>query len=92
MLENPLRFELEQNYPNPFNSATQFQYQLPKSDQVQLVVFNIKGEQVKMLVHEFQPAGYYNIQFIPNDLTSGIYFFQIQTGGFIETKRMLYLK
>lgn len=88
----PQKYVLEQNYPNPFNPTTTLEFSLPKSGLVQLSVFNILGEEVKLLLNEERTAGNHSIQFNANNLTSGIYFYRIQSGSFIETKKMILLK
>lgn len=88
----PEKFLLAQNYPNPFNSSTIIHYQLPYQSPVQLHIYNIQGQLVRQLVHQYQQAGSYIIRFEANDLPSGWYFYQIKTDEFSETKPMLLLK
>jgi len=90
----PKFFRLKQNYPNPFNSTTLIRYQLPA---VSLKVYNILGQEVKTLVEKDQAPGYYSVKWdgrdsLGEEMTSGIYFCRLQAGGFVETKRMLFLK
>jgi photosystem II stability/assembly factor-like uncharacterized protein len=85
-------FQLSQNYPNPFNPSTVISYQLPVISNVTLKVYDILGREVAVLVNEEKPAGSYEIQFTANGLTSGIYFYQINTGNFSETKKMILLR
>ena len=86
------KFELNQNYPNPFNPTTTIEYSIPSNGLVNLNVFNAIGEKVGVLVNEFKDAGNYEIVFNSGELTSGIYFYKLQTGNFIETKKMILLK
>jgi len=97
----PKNFSLEQNYPNPFNPSTTISYQLPKAGNVTLKVFDVLGREVATLVDEYRNAGSYNVQFTMNNLpavrqdvqlSSGIYFYQLKTGDFVETKKMLLIK
>jgi hypothetical protein len=88
----PAAFELLNNYPNPFNPSTTISYSLPVSSRVQLRVFNSLGEEVRMLVNEDQSAGSYKINFSAADLSSGIYFYNLQAGGISETKKMILIK
>ena len=90
----PSSFKLAQNYPNPFNPSTVINYQLPVSGHVSLKVYDILGREVATLVNEFQQAGSHNSQFsIQNSqLSSGIYFYTIKAGNFIETKKMVLMK
>jgi len=90
--EIPTEYSLEQNYPNPFNPSTKIEYRIPEQSFVQLKVFDILGNEVATLVNEEQSSGTYRADFIGNDLTSGIYFYKIKAGGFIETKKMILLK
>ena len=85
-------FSLEQNFPNPFNPTTTINYQIIKNDFVSLKVYDILGNEVATLVNEEKPAGSYEINFNASSLSSGIYFFKLQAGSFIETKKMLLLK
>ena len=88
----PNKFELFQNYPNPFNPTTSIKYSIPKTSYVSLVVFDILGSEIIRLVGKEQTQGNYEIEFDGSDLTSGIYFYRIQAGEFVETKKMILLK
>lgn len=85
-------FTLSQNYPNPFNPATKISYTLSQPSTVELRVFNTLGQEIAKLVNEEKPAGSYEIVFDASRLSSGVYFYQLKSGNFIETKRMLLLK
>jgi hypothetical protein len=86
-----IEFLLDQNYPNPFNPSTSIGYQLPRSANVTLTVFNSLGEHVTTLVNESKQAGHYTVQWNPV-VASGIYLYRLQIGEFVETKRMILLK
>ena len=86
------KFSLDQNYPNPFNPATTIEYSIPDNGLVKLVVTNAIGEEVATLVNEFKDAGNYKSLFNAFELSSGIYFYSLQTGDFFETRKMLLLK
>ncbi|MEA1986289.1 MAG: T9SS type A sorting domain-containing protein, partial [Candidatus Marinimicrobia bacterium] len=89
----PKEFSLKQNYPNPFNTKTTISYQLPKSSNVQLAIYNVLGQKVKMLVNEKQDAGAYQIVLNGSNLASGIYFYRLQTDqGFSKTRKLVLLK
>lgn len=88
----PESFALHQNYPNPFNPSTVINYQLPVSGKATLKVYDVLGNEVATLVNEEKPAGTYEINFDASRLTSGIYFYSLKTGSFVETKRMVLLK
>lgn len=88
----PAHFYLEQNYPNPFNPSTSISFSIPKEELVSLKVYNSLGEEVAELINETKQAGKYEINFNSVELSSGIYFYRIQAGSFIQTKKMTLLK
>ena len=88
----PVEFNLSQNYPNPFNPATMIKYSLPEASRVSLKVYNVIGKEVETLVNDEKPAGTYEVNFDAAQLPSGIYFYQLKTGNFVETKKMVYQK
>ena len=81
-------FSLYQNYPNPFNPTTTISYQLPFNSHVTLKVYDILGKELTTLVNEEKAPGTYRINFNAKDISSGIYFYQLKVGNFIETKKM----
>jgi len=89
-------FQLYNNYPNPFNPITVISYQLPVNGEVTLKVFDILGNEVATLVDEYKPAGTYEVEFNAasgiSDLVSGIYFYQLHAGSFVQTKKMVLMK
>jgi len=94
---NPVKFTLHQNYPNPFNPITTIQYDLPEASNVQIVIYDLLGRQVKSLVNQVEEPGYKqviwdatNSQGLP--VGAGVYFYQIKAGGYIQTRKMLLLK
>ena len=88
----PLSFSLEQNYPNPFNPSSTIKYSVAKNTMVTLKVFDILGREVRNLVNENKAPGVYQINFHASDLSSGIYFYQLKAGGFVQTKKMIFMK
>jgi len=90
----PEKFELAQNYPNPFNPTTTLTYQLPMASDVKLEVFDLLGRKVATLVNAWQEAGSYSISLNASAyrLTSGVYFYRLQAGNFVETRKMMLLK
>jgi len=90
----PAQFTLFQNYPNPFNPTTTIKYQIPEISFITIKVYDVLGNEVATLVNEEKPAGEYNVEFrIDNlELSSGIFFYQLQAGNYIETKKMVLLK
>jgi len=85
-------FSLSQNYPNPFNPNTKIKYQIPELSFINIKVYDVLGIEVATLVNEQKPAGEYEVEFSGNGLTSGIYFYQIKAGDFIQTKKMILLR
>jgi len=88
----PVSYTLHQNYPNPFNPSTTIQYGIKDRSLVELVLYDVLGRQVEVLVQEEQDAGYYKIHFNAGSLASGIYFYRLQAGSFVETKKMVLMK
>jgi len=80
------------NYPNPFNPSTKISFMLPKASKVRITVYNSIGQLIKELTNQWFEAGIYNIEFDGNYLSSGIYFYKIEAGDYIETRRMVLLK
>jgi 5-hydroxyisourate hydrolase-like protein (transthyretin family) len=95
-IESPKYFSLEQNYPNPFNPSTVISYQLPVSGDVTLKVYDVLGNEVATLVNEEKPTGSYEVEFKSSvgngQLANGVYFYQLKTGDYLETKKMILLK
>ncbi|MFZ2866177.1 MAG: T9SS type A sorting domain-containing protein [Ignavibacteriaceae bacterium] len=88
----PAEFSVKQNYPNPFNPVTSIQYTIASKQFVTLKVYDILGNEVAKLVDEFKPAGSYEVNFDASGLSSGVYFYKITSGKFIETRKMLLMK
>jgi hypothetical protein len=96
----PKAFALAQNYPNPFNPSTTISYSIPETSNqvgVKLSVFNIRGQLVRTLVDQTQGAGTYNVNWDGTDdrgrqIGSGVYFYRIQAGDFVSTRKMVVLK
>ena len=94
----PQQFELYQNYPNPFNPKTKITFAIPllggdeRGGLVTLKVYDILGNEIAILVNEEKPAGNYDVDFTAKNLPSGVYFYQLKAGNFIETKKMILLR
>ena len=88
----PNEFSLEQNYPNPFNPSTKISWQSPVGGQQSIKVYDVLGNEVAVLVDEFRQAGKYEVEFNASLLSSGIYFYTLKAGSFIETKKLILLK
>ena len=86
------KYNLYQNYPNPFNPSTIIEYYIPKSGPVKLSVFDMLGRKVAVLVNEEQASGKYKINFNASNLSSGIYFYKLQSGNFSKIKKMILLR
>jgi hypothetical protein len=80
------------SFSNPFNPATTIRYDLPHKSQVLLAVYNTLGQQVATLVQGEQEAGYHEVIFEGSGLASGVYFYRLQTGRFVDTKKLLVLR
>ncbi len=85
----PLTYKLEQNYPNPVNSSTNINWQIPQNSEVILKVLDIVGRTVRILVNEERPPGEYETLFDASGLPKGIYFYQLNAGDFIQTRKMI---
>jgi hypothetical protein len=88
----PTGFYLYQNFPNPFNPSTKIKYSIPQSSQVQIKIFDILGNEMETLVSEEKPSGTYELTWNASSLPSGVYFYRIQAGDFVETKKMVLMK
>ncbi len=85
-------FYLMQNYPNPFNQTTTIEFNLNKTSQVRLKIFNILSEEVATLVSDRLSAGSYNYEWNANGVEAGIYFYRIEAGDYTETMKCLILR
>lgn len=86
------KFNLIQNFPNPFNPSTKISYTIPEKGNVSLKVINLLGEQVVELVNGEMEAGNYDITFNASNLPTGTYFYRLQTGDFVQTRKMILLR
>jgi len=90
--EIPTVFTLEQNYPNPFNPTTTIIYGLPEDSPVVIKIYDVLGAEIMKFTEEHKAAGYHKVIFNASNLPSGIYFYRIQAGDYIETKKMILMK
>ena len=88
----PHQYVIEQNYPNPFNPSTTIKYQIPADGMVSLRIYDITGQEVKTLVNEAQSKGRYEVNFDASSLSSGVYFYRLQSGSFNQSMKMILLK
>lgn len=87
-----LEYSLFQNYPNPFNPITTISYDIPNDENVNIKVFDLTGREIQTLVNEMKQSGKYKIIFDGSNLASGVYFYKIEAGSFVKTRRMLLIK
>ena len=87
-----LGFTLDQNFPNPFNPNTLIKYSIPNSSQVSLKIFNTLGQEMETLVNEEKQVGTYEVNWNASNLQSGVYFYRLQAGSFVQTRKMILLK
>ncbi len=83
---------LLQNYPNPFNPRTIIQYNLTANSSVNLTVFDILGREIKNIVNSWQPKGMYSVEFDGSMLSSGVYFYRLETSNYVKTMKMIISK
>jgi hypothetical protein len=88
----PSEYSLSPNFPNPFNPSTTINYQLPKQSQVTLKIFDVLGREVTTLINKVEEAGYKSVNFDASKLPSGVYFYRIQAGSFVQTNKMLLMR
>jgi len=88
----PGNFSLKQNYPNPFNPTTVLEYSIPSNQLVELKVYNLIGKEVITLVNKYQIAGNYKVEFNGSKLSSGVYFYRIKAGNFMQTRKLILMK
>lgn len=85
-------YKLEQNYPNPFNPKTVINYSIPRQENVSIKVYDVKGNEVATLINQRQNAGNYNIEWDGEGFASGVYYYKLTAGDFVETKKMMLVK
>ena len=88
----PGEVKLFQNYPNPFNPTTVIRYELPQASEVKLVVYDVLGREVAVLVNERKLPGRYTVKFDATGVASGVYFYRLQAGSFVEVRKLVVLK
>ena len=90
--EIPNEHSLSQNYPNPFNPSTIIKFEIPKSSNVTISVYDVLGNELKILVNENLKPGTYKVEWDASNYPSGIYFYRLTAGTFAETKKMVLIK
>ncbi len=91
-VELPIKFSLEQNYPNPFNPSTKISWQSPINGLQTLKVYDVLGKEVATLVNEYRQAGSYEVEYDASKLSTGVYFYQLKSGNYVATKKMILLR
>ncbi len=89
---NPNNYQLKQNYPNPFNPTTHFEFEIANSGSVTLKIYDILGKEVATIINKELRAGKYNYQWKAIGLSSGVYFYQLRAGDFLDTKKLILIK
>ncbi|MCB0728975.1 MAG: T9SS type A sorting domain-containing protein, partial [Ignavibacteriae bacterium] len=88
----PGEFSLKQNYPNPFNPVTKIDFDLPVNSNVSVKIYSMNGKEIKSLLNGFLNSGYYSVDFDASELPSGVYYYRLESGNFISTKKLILLK
>jgi Secretion system C-terminal sorting domain/Beta-propeller repeat len=91
-IETPSKYSLSQNYPNPFNPSTNIKFDIPKASFVKLSVYDVSGREVTSMINSELQTGHYEYTFDGSKLTGGVYFYKLQAGDFVETKKMILVK
>ena len=91
-ISNPNTFVLNQNFPNPFNPGTKISFTIPEKSFITLKIYDVLGDEVAKLINEERNAGSYEFDFNAKNMASGIYFYELKAGSFIQTKKMLLLQ
>jgi hypothetical protein len=88
----PVKYSLHQNYPNPFNPSTTITYEVPSATHVTITVYDMLGREVSVPVNDRREAGAYQVRFDGSNLASGVYFYRLQAGDYVATKKLLLMK
>lgn len=91
-IQKPIELKLDQNYPNPFNPSTTINYEVPIAGKVSIKVYSVLGNEVAQLANEYQQAGMHAVQFQGKTLSSGAYFYKLQSGDFVKIRKMVLMK
>jgi hypothetical protein len=85
-------YHLSHNYPNPFNPNTKIKYAIPQYSNVQIIIYDVSGNEIETLIDEEKSAGIYELTWNAANLPSGVYFYQLRAANFVQTKKMILLK
>ena len=91
-IDLPLEYALEQNYPNPFNPTTTIGYSIPEDNFVTIKLYDVLGNEVITLVNDQKKAGKYEMLYNASNISSGVYYYQINSGSFTETRKLMLMK
>jgi hypothetical protein len=91
-IDLPLDYSLDQNYPNPFNPTTTIRYAIPEDNFVSIKLYHVLGNEVITLVNEQKQAGRYEMLFNASNIASGVYYYQINSGNFTQTRKLMLMK
>ncbi|MBK7497597.1 MAG: T9SS type A sorting domain-containing protein [Ignavibacteriales bacterium] len=91
-IDLPLDYSLDQNYPNPFNPTTTIRYAIPEDNFVSIKLYDVLGNEVITLVNEQKQAGRYEMLFNASNIASGVYYYQINSGSFTQTRKLMLMK
>ena len=83
----PISYKLSQNFPNPFNPSTKIKYSVPEVSFITIIIYDLLGSEVATLVNEEKPVGTYELNWNAANLPSGVYFYRLQAGSFVQTKK-----
>ncbi|MBK6771596.1 MAG: T9SS type A sorting domain-containing protein [Ignavibacteria bacterium] len=85
-------YKLYQNYPNPFNPTTNIEFAIPKDNFVSLKIYNLLGKEIMSLLNEFKQAGSYSVTFDAANYPSGVYYYKIKSGSFVQVRKMVLIR
>jgi hypothetical protein len=88
----PTEYSISQNYPNPFNPTTKIKFALPQRALTKIIIYDLLGREIQTLLNKELEAGYREVNFDATNFQSGVYFYRIQSGNFIQTKKMILIK
>ena len=91
-VSGPTQFSLGQNYPNPFNPSTKIEYSIPVNGNVRLTIFNSLGKEMEKLVNNYQQAGNHEVRFDASNMSSGVYYYKIESQNFSDVKKMILIR
>ena len=83
---------MEQNYPNPFNPSTSISFSITNNNFVKLNIYDLLGRNIKTLIQEYKSAGNHTINFDASEISSGVYYYTLKVGSFVDTKKMILMK